>query len=210
MRRLYYFIYAACFILFGLLSYSVHQSYSFPGDSDVNLWFEGIDLPPVASMMQAVSSLGETVPAMITVAVVAIVLWFFRRRLEAAFIAILPSLAILLNLLLKIIIDRPRPDSELVSNGGLSFPSGHATYAVVFFSFLFYLLPVLIKQPLIVTALRSFMAILVLLTAVSRVYLGQHWMSDVLGSLILGGLLLVPAILLYKRYAGRSGNARAS
>jgi membrane-associated phospholipid phosphatase len=211
MRRLYYFIYAVCLILFGLLGYSVHQSYNFPSDSAINLWFKGIALPPVDSLMQAVSDFGETIPAIITVAVVAIVLLFFRRRLEAAFVAILPSLAILLNLLLKVLIDRPRPGSELLDNGGLSFPSGHVTYAVVFFSFLFYLLPKLIKQSAVVVALRSLLIISILLISVSRVYLGEHWASDVLGSLLLGGLLLVPAIVLYKRYAiGRGGNARAS
>jgi undecaprenyl-diphosphatase len=142
---------------------------------------------------------------------VASVLWFFRRRLETAFVIMLPSLAVLLNLLLKVLIDRPRPGSELLDNGGLSFPSGHVTYAVVFFGFLFYLLPRLIKQPVLTMALRSLLVILILLTAVSRVYLGAHWMSDILGSLLLGGLLLVPAIVLYRRYAiGRGGNARAS
>ena len=210
MRRLYYFIYAACLILFGLLSYSVHQSYNFPGDSAINLWFEGINLPPVDSIMQAVSNFGETIPAIITVALVAIVLLFFRRRLEAVFIVILPSLAILFNLLLKVLINRPRPGGELLDNGGLSFPSGHVIYAVVFFGFWFYLLPRLIEQSVVVAALRSLLVMLILLILVSRVYLGEHWMSDILGSLLLGGLLLVPAIVLYKRYTGRSGNARAS
>ena len=211
MRRLYFVIYAVCLILFALLGYLAHQSHNFPSDSAINLWFEGIDLPFVDSMMQAVSSFSETIPAIITVALVASVLWFFRRRLETAFVIILPSLAVLLNLLLKVLIDRPRPGSELLDDGGLSFPSGHVTYAVVFFGFLFYLLPRLIKQPVLMVVLRSLLVILILLIAVSRVYLGAHWMSDILGSLLLGGLLLVPAIVLYKRHAiGRGGNARAS
>ena len=211
MRRLCFVIYAICLILFGLLGYLAHQSYNFPGDSAINLWFEGIGLPFVDSLMQAVSSFSEIIPAIITVVLVAIVLWFFRKRLETVFIVVLPSLAVLLNLLLKVLIDRPRPGGELLDNGGLSFPSGHITYAVVFFGFLFYLLPRLIEQSVIVVALRSFLAILILLTITSRIYLGAHWASDVLGSLLLGGLLIVPTIILYKRYAMvRGGNARAS
>ena len=211
MRRLYFVIYAFCLILFALLGYLAHQSYNFPGDSAINLWFEGIDLPFFETFMQAVSNFSETIPAIITVALFAIVLWFFRRRLETVFVAILPSLAILFNLLLKVLIDRPRPGGELLTNGGLSFPSGHVTYAVVFFGFLFYLLPRLIEHSVVVAALRSLLVILILLTTVSRVYLGEHWMSDVLGSILLGWLLLIPTIVLYKRYTiGRGGNARAS
>lgn len=211
MRRLYFVIYAVCLILFALLGYLAQQSYNFLGDSAIKLWFESIDLPFFDTFMQAVSNFGETIPAIITVILFAIVLWFFRRRLEAVFIAILPSLAILLNLLFKVLINRPRPGSELLDNGGLSFPSGHVIYAIVFFGFLFYLLPRLIEKSVVVAALRSILVILILLTAVSRVYLGEHWMSDVLGSLLLGGLLLVPAIVLHKRYAiGRGGNAGAS
>lgn len=190
-----------------MLSYSAHQSYNFPGDSAINLWFEGISLPFVDSLMQAASSFSEIIPVIITVALVAIVLWFFRKRLETVFIVALTSLAMLLNLLLKVLIDRPRPGSELLDNGGLSFPSGHVIYAIAFFGFLFYLMPGLIKQPVAVTALRSLLVILILLTAASRIYLGAHWASDVLGSLFLGGLLIAPAVIFYKHYTGGSKNA---
>ncbi len=211
MRRLYFVIYAICLILFGLLGYLAHQSYNFPGDSAINLWFEGISPPFVDTLMQAVSSFSEIIPAITTVALVAIVLWFFRKRLETVFIVVLPSLAVLLTFLLKVLIDRPRPGGELLDNGGLSFPSGHVTYAIAFFGLLFYLIPRLIEQPVAVTVLRSFLVILILLTAASRIYLGAHWASDVLGSLLLGGLLIVPTIILYKRYTGGRGeNARAS
>ncbi len=210
MRRLYYFIYAACLVLFGLLGYFAHQSSSLPGDSAITTWLNGIELPFVDSLMQVVSALGDTLPSIITVVVVIILLLFARRRLEAVFIAVLPGIAVLLTWLIKVMVDRPRPGAELIDNGGLSFPSGHVSHMVVLLGFVYYLLPGLIKQRVIITALRAIMVIIMLLMIASRVYLGEHWSSDVLGGLVLGGLILAPAIVVYKHYARRGGNARAA
>ncbi|MFH1662363.1 MAG: phosphatase PAP2 family protein [Chloroflexota bacterium] len=204
MRRLYFTIYAVFLILFGLLGYLVHKSYDLPGDVAISDWFTGIKLPFVDSLMRAVSSIGDTIPAVIIVLFVVTVLLFFKRRLEALYVAALLSLAALFIWLIKVLVDRPRPGYELLGNGGLSFPSGHVSYIVVLLGFLIYLLPGLVKHRVIVTALQAIMVILILLMMASRIYLGEHWPSDVLGGIMLGGLMLVPVIILYNKYtAGR-------
>lgn len=210
MRRLYFAIYAAFLILFGLLGYFVHSSYNLPGDVAMNEWFVGVDLPFIDSLMQAVSYLGETIPAVITVSLVVIILMLFRRWLEALFVAALPSLAALLTWVIKVLVDRPRPSDELFSDGGLSFPSGHVSHIVVFLGFLFYLLPGLVKQRVIAMTLQAVMVLIILLMMVSRVYLGEHWASDVLGGIMLGGLILALAIVLYNKYIGGREDARAA
>ncbi|MBA7660813.1 hypothetical protein ES703_68819 [subsurface metagenome] len=199
MSRLCIGIYAVFLILFGLICYFAHQLPYFPGDSTLSLWLQGITLPFVASLMEAVSYLGATIPAVVTVTLAAGVLWFSGRKLEPLFIVLLTSLAALLNWLLKSLISRPRPGHEFIQalGGDAGFPSGHTTYAVVFFGFLFYLVPRLIKRPVAVGALRLLLILLIIFTGVSRVYLGAHWPSDILGSLLLGGLLLAPTIVLY-------------
>ncbi|MBI3040184.1 MAG: phosphatase PAP2 family protein [Chloroflexi bacterium] len=203
MSRLYIGIYAIFLILFGLIGYFAHQLPFFPGDSTISLWLQRITLPFVAWLMVAVSYAGATLPAVVTVTLTAAVLWFSGRKLEPVFIVLLTSLAALLNWLLKLLVSRPRPGHEFIQalgeNGG--FPSGHTTYAVVFFGFLFYLLAKLVKRPLVVGALRWLLVVLIIFSGVSRVYLGAHWPSDILGSLLLGGLLLAPAIVLYDNYA---------
>jgi len=210
MRRPCFIIYTVCLILFGLLGCFVHKSHNLPGDIAISDWLTGIEIPFVDSLMRAVTIFGDTIPIIITVSLVVAVLLFFRRRLEALFVAALPGLAALFTWLIKMLVDRPRPGDELFDNGGLSFPSGHVSHIVVFLGFLIYLLPGLIKQRGIVAILQAIMLIFILLMMASRIYLGEHWPSDVLSSIMLGGLILAPAIVLYNKYAAGRKNARAA
>ncbi len=210
MRRLYFTAYAALLVLFVLLGFFINASHNLPGDSAINHWFAGVDIAFVDSLMRAASTLGETIPAVITVSLVVIILLLSRRKLEALFVAVLPSLAALFTWLIKVLVDRPRPGDEIFGNDGLSFPSGHVSHMVVFLGFLIYLMPELIKQRVMAITLQVIMFAIILLIMLSRVYLGEHWVSDVLGSVILGGLMLAPAIDLYKRYYMRVKDARVA
>ncbi len=205
MSRLCAGIYALFFVSFGLLCYLAYRLPYLPGDIAIGSWLQGIDLLFFDPIMRVVSYTGDFIPAVIAVALVTGGLWLSGRKLEPIFIASLPSVAALINWLLKLLISRPRPVDGLIqvlsNNNGFSFPSGHTTYAVVFYGFLFYLTPRLVKQPAAAGIVRSLLIILIIATMASRVYLGAHWPSDTIGSLLLGGLLLAPAIVLYKNYA---------
>ncbi len=121
----------------------------------------------------------------------------FRPRLESLFVPLLALTGAGATSLFKFLVDRPRPGGDLLA-GGTSFPSGHVVYSVVFFGFLAYLAPRLIKRPRAARTVQVILILLFLLSGVSRVYLERHWPSDVLGGLLLGGLLLVPAITLFR------------
>jgi len=86
-----------------------------------------------------------------------------------------------LNTALKLLLSRPRPSlfTPLVSASGFSFPSGHVTASVATFGFLAVLLW---REKRFGWAIASL--VLVPLVALSRIYLGVHYPSDVLGSLI--------------------------
>ncbi|MBM4433471.1 MAG: phosphatase PAP2 family protein [Chloroflexi bacterium] len=208
MRKLRLGVYLLFVALFGLFSYFAHRLPYFPGDVEISLWVQEIDLPLFSPIMKGISFISSVIPAVIIVGVVVIILWVLRKRLEAVFIGPSAGLASLINLPIKLAIDRPRPTNELIqvlaTGNESSFPSGHTLYAVIFYGFMFYLSPKLIKNRVAVKLLRSILVILILATMTSRIYLGAHWFSDVLGGFFFGGLVLAATIALYRHYAGRS------
>ena len=205
MRKVY--LYLPLLISFGISACFAHRLPYFPGDVKTSLCVQQISFPLFTPVMRAVSFISSLTPAIIIVVLIVACLWILGKRLEAVFIGSATSIASLTNFLLKLLIARPRPTSELVqvfvASNESSFPSGHTTYAVVFYGLLFYLAPRLIKRSKTVKALRSILIILILLIMLSRIYLGVHWLSDILGSLLFGGLILSIAIGLFRYHAKR-------
>lgn len=199
MRRLYLGIYLFFFILFGVLCYLAHEYATFHGDVTVSLWVQGIDFPLFTVLMKAVSYLGSAIPVSITIAVLAASLLFFHRTWQAFFIIILPAIAGLVNELTKALVDRTRPGGTFTI-GVNSFPSGHTTYAAVICGCIFFLAPRLLKWPVAVRTIQVLCVLFIALMGLSRIFLEAHWPSDVLGGLLLGGLILAPGIFIYKHY----------
>lgn len=108
-------------------------------------------------------------------------------------------LVYLLNVLLKIVVARPRPEVlKLVYETGFSFPSGHAMVATGFYGFLIYISYKKIKNKAIRNTLIVFLSILVLLIGLSRIYLGAHYATDIIGGFIIGIIYLVLFIKIIK------------
>jgi undecaprenyl-diphosphatase len=116
--------------------------------------------------------------------------WFWRHDQRKVTWLVLVSFggALLLSNLLKLLFARPRPNvfPPLMTETSYSFPSGHTMSAVAVYGLLALLLWQRGKRGR--AALAGWW---VLLVAISRVYLGVHYPSDVLASLALGGIWLI-------------------
>ncbi len=95
-------------------------------------------------------------------------------------------------------IHTPRPGGIVSSPAGYSFPSGHVTLAVAFYGFWIFRIAHALHPRFFMPLLSGF-AVFVVLVAMSRLYLSAHWLTDVLGSALLGTILLTLVNILYER-----------
>ena len=130
------------------------------------------------------------------------VCWVVGLRLEAAFVAGLSTVSLLLSLLIKVQVGRPRPTGNLVhvmkKALGYSFPSGHVMAYIAYFGLLFAFGVILLRgRHWWRTAQLVISAAMVMLIGPSRVYMGEHWASDVLGGYLIGESMLGIAVVCY-------------
>ena len=154
--------------------------------------------PALSRVMLFVSDSHETLRML--AAAVLLALWFFYRgdRAAALSLAVVP-LGELLNLGLKRIFDRPRPvvPEPLVHLSTYSFPSGHAVASTLFYGAVCALVLQRVRSRAWRVATVVAGVVMVLLVAGSRVYLGAHYLGDVLAGIAVGvacvALVLRPA-----------------
>lgn len=129
--------------------------------------------------------------------------WKDHKREAILFIVIL-VVGVLLNNILKVIFQRPRPDFDpLMIMDSYSFPSGHSMNAFIFYSVLSYYIYHFTRKKLLSVIAVIISAFLILFVGFSRVYLGVHYPSDVLAGYIAGFFVFITAVVLEKTLAFR-------
>lgn len=99
-----------------------------------------------------------------------------------------------LNQLLKFILHRPRPtEYRIIETIGYSFPSGHSMVSMAFYGYLMYLTYKYIKNKYLKWTIIIVLSLLICLIGISRIYLGVHYTSDVLG----GFLISISYLVIY-------------
>jgi membrane-associated phospholipid phosphatase len=189
----------ACGIVLSLAAYFFGI---FPFDLKVAHWLQGEENPVVFMLMSAVSLLGDWWVPLILVIIVAAFCASRNKWIEGVFVIATLS-SIVIAGVLKMVIGRPRPSGLslypleiLQSFNQYSYPSGHVLFFVVFFGFLAFLAWKHFSGWIRWITISSSI-VLVMLIGPSRLYLGDHWLSDVIGSYIIGTLWLIILILLY-------------
>lgn len=118
-------------------------------------------------------------------------------------LSILANLAIVtgLNQLLKRILQRPRPtEFRIVEETGYSFPSGHSMVSMAFYGYLIYLIYKYVKNKYLKWISIVLLSILICSIGISRIYLGVHYTSDVLGGFLISLSYLIVYTLIVNRY----------
>jgi len=187
---------------FAILTFFVITVPSFTIDLKITLGLQSINNLIFSGLMTFISWVGFPPQSYIAPAVIIVTLFVLGYRWESAASLVISVIVPLLNLLIKTLVHRTRPSIDLIHVvsvlNGYSFPSGHVMFYTGFFGFVCFLTYTLLKPSWIRTLLLIIFGSHVVLVGISRIYLGQHWASDVLGAYLLGGLCLIAGIRFYR------------
>lgn len=156
--------------------------------------------PQLNKVFQFITDLGDLYGYIILAAFCGIGFYLkfknWQYVLEMLFVLIIAGLS---NLALKQVINRARPDAaHLVAVETLSYPSGHAMSAIAFYGFLIYLFYNFKMNTLLKTGIILIFSFLILAIGVSRVYLGVHYPSDIVGGFIAGFIWIIFCVILFQ------------
>ncbi|MGH9279886.1 MAG: phosphatase PAP2 family protein [Acidimicrobiales bacterium] len=127
--------------------------------------------------------------AVLTVPMV-VVAWPRCRQLAVVLAVALPA-GLVLELVLKAVVDRPRP--ALAAGFGSSFPSGHVLAAVAFWGLVPPWVFLVSRRRWMWVVSAAVAGVIVVTVGLSRIYVGAHWPSDVVGGYLCGAVFLVAA-----------------
>jgi len=175
-------------IIFAVTFKSIPQSF----DLGILHFFYLLRFSTLNSVMVFISMLGGV--GMIYVGILVVIfLFMIRRRSEAFLLILMTCVAQVVDVILKIIIQRPRPQFyPLVIERDYSFPSGHAMTSFVFYLTISYLIFHLTRNKRLSLISFGIFSIIILLIGISRVYLGVHYPTDVVAG-YWGGLIVLTA-----------------
>ena len=173
----------------------------FPGDRTLTGWIQSPESSTLDTISDGIGGIGVFPQFAVAGVILAAICWCARHRMAAAFV-LLAAAAQVGAVLVKAVVERPRPPDDLIrvigSHDGYSFPSGHVFGTVLLWGFVAYVATTQIRNPLLRRALQGTSLAVITSTAVQRVYAGAHWPSDALGGLLWGSVVLALIIAAFE------------
>jgi undecaprenyl-diphosphatase len=195
--------YFSALVVFAALAVLAHIYAYFSWDLVVAHVLQDLHVPGLLVFMRGVSILGKEGASYLLVAATMTVFLLLRWYVEVAALLLSTEGSRIMYHLLKVLVERPRPARDLLTVfepfAGWSFPSGHVMFYVGYFGFLYFVTGEMLPRGSILGRVIRVAAVLaIILIGLSRVYLGAHWPSDVLGAYLAGGLWLALSIYVYR------------
>jgi undecaprenyl-diphosphatase len=183
-------------LVFIKLTREVMESETLGLDIQISNYIYGFRSAGLNNLMNIISYFGEQLVILFVVCI-SVFLFIKKRFREIVVIISTVSLGSLSASLIKILVDRPRPNlAPLQIETNASFPSIHTTNAFIFYFLVIYLFSSRIKNQIIRYSVSLMLFLLAYLVAFSRIYLGVHYPSDVLGGICVAGICLCFAWVL--------------
>ena len=199
MKNKKYYIPFTLLILFIINSLLVVNNKYNVIDKNVHDFVIKFSSETMTKIMKVFTFLGST-PFIIGLCILIFIILMLLKKKEYAFkCAGILVISTLLNNIVKVIIRRPRPEYITVIENTFSYPSGHTMASVTLYGFLiYYLFKTKISKSYKIL-FSILLGIIPFVVAISRIYLGAHYFSDVFGAMLLSLALLTSIDLLYDK-----------
>jgi membrane-associated phospholipid phosphatase len=202
------FVLAGSLWAFGLIVDEQIREEETSNDERLAEWLHGRATDPLTDVFRAITTLGNFITLVVVTLIAVAVLWRWRERIDALFVALAFVGAQVLSSGMKLGFQRERPffPDPLATESTFSFPSGHALVSLAVYGSIALVLARRLPRRLDRILLFGTTAILILAIGFSRLYLGVHFLSDVLAGFAAGAAwlaLLYVALELRTRYTSR-------
>ncbi|PWK14984.1 phosphatase PAP2 family protein [Tumebacillus permanentifrigoris] len=188
---------------FGLLTILTFGEQLQAFDTQVITWVQGWESPALTTTMKLFSDLGSTLGVVIvTILILGYLYFVLRHRSEYLLFFVVVAGSAGLNQAMKLVFHRLRPDlHRLAEASGYSFPSGHSMSAFALYGILTFLLWRHISTRWGRALILIVGVAITLVIGLSRIYLGVHYPTDVLGGYLAGGFWLAASMWVYQSVA---------
>lgn len=204
-----YFVVAA--LSLAALSFMALSAAYFPWDLSLTEAMQAESSPTLDAVALAIDWPGYLPQIAILALVAAIGLYAVGRHRAAVLIVLTLVIESPAVTLVKFLVRRARPSVPGIHVykvlGDYTYPSGHVASYVMLFGFLAYLAYHLLRSPVLRALLVTVLTGLIVLVGPVRIYLGEHWPSDVLGGYLIGTMGLIFIVWLYRRWGTRESPA---
>ncbi|MHA7583838.1 phosphatase PAP2 family protein [Paenibacillus vandeheii] len=191
--------------VFSIIALSISDNQIHRFDDSLITWIQGMESQGMTRWMELFTWIGSGIPVVIITILSMVVLYvFLKHRRELLFLGCVIAGSAILNTLLKLMFHRARPTiHRIIEVSGYSFPSGHSMAAFSLYGGLAFLIwkhiPTAVGRVLMIIVSAMF----ILMIGMSRIYLGVHYPSDVVGGYFMSGCWLAVCIWFYQRYLER-------
>ncbi|MGG2092076.1 phosphatase PAP2 family protein [Bacillus sp. S13(2024)] len=205
-----FFISLLCASAFGFIALLISDKRIAGFDNTVISFIQGLESPTLTSIMKFFTFIGSGLPIVfITLAIILFLYKVLHHRRELILFVWVVIGSALLNWILKMIFHRARPTiHRIVEANGFSFPSGHSMAAFSLYGIVTFLLWRHVKSSFGRIILIFIGATMIIAIGASRIYLGVHYPSDVLGGYLASGSWLAASIWTYQLYEERRYRAK--
>ena len=176
-KNIRWILFVIALLIFSLLAITLLNQGQFTFDEHAFKVLKNLESPGLTTFFKTITLLASA-PVLIFFCLLIFI--FIKKRTYFYLVGLNLINTVILNTALKVLFRRERPIESIIEESGYSFPSGHSMASLAFYGFLIYLLYKSSIQKKLKILLITILGIIIMLIGTSRIYLGVHYLSDVL------------------------------